>query len=286
MWVVFALGSAFFAGLVAILAKVGIRATSSNVATAIRTVVVLAMSWLMVLIVGSQATITSISPRSLLFLVLSGLATGASWLCYFRALQLGPVNEVAAVDKSSIVLTVLLGIIVFGETSHLAIRLVGVAVIAVGTVLMVEWKPGGAAPVSRAWLVYAGLAAVFASLTSILAKVGITDVESTLGTAIRTVVVLVMAWVVVLVTRERHQVRQIPRRDLLFICLSGVATGASWLCFYRALQTGPVSAVVPIDKLSLVVTVAFAYAVFGERLSRRGLAGLALIVVGTVAMVV
>lgn len=286
MWVVFALGSAFFAGLVAILAKVGIRATSSNVATAIRTVVVLAMAWLMVLIVGSQATITSISSRSLLFLVLSGLATGASWLCYFRALQLGAVNEVAAVDKSSIVLTVLLGIIVFGETSHLAVRLVGVAVIAAGTVLMVEWKPGGPALVSRAWLVYAGLAAVFASLTSILAKVGITDVESTLGTAIRTVVVLVMAWVVVLVTRERRQVRQIPRRDLLFIGLSGVATGASWLCFYRALQTGPVSAVVPIDKLSLVVTVAFAYAVFGERLSRRGLAGLALIVVGTVAMVV
>ena len=286
MWVAFALGSAFFAGLVAILAKVGIRATSSNVATAIRTVVVLAMSWLMVFVVGSLVTISSISTRSLVFLVLSGLATGASWLCYFHALQLGPVNEVAAVDKSSIVLTVLLGIIVFGETSHLAVRLVGIGVIAAGTVLMVEWKPGGAAPVSRSWLVYACLAAVFASLTSILAKVGITDVESTLGTAIRTMVVLVMAWVLVLVTRERHRVREIPRRDLLFICLSGVATGASWLCFYRALQTGPVSAVVPIDKLSLVVTVAFAYAVFGERLSRRGLTGLMLIVVGTVAMVV
>ncbi len=286
MWIGYALGSAFFAGIVAILAKIGIRNTSSNVATAIRTVVVLIVAWLMVLVVGSAGTLSSVSTRTLLFLALSGLATGASWLCYFRALQLGPVNKVAAVDKSSLILTVLLGIIVFGETTNLLTKLLGITAIGIGTYLMIQHANGTVLDsADRTWLIYAALSAVFASLTAVLAKAGITGIESNLGTALRTCVVLMMAWVVVFVAGEQSQVRGIPRRDLIFICLSGVATGASWLCFYRALQEGPVSAVIPIDKLSILVTVAFAFVVFGERLTRRGAVGLTLIVAGTLAMV-
>lgn len=289
MWVTFAFGSAFFAGIVAILAKIGIRETPSNLATAIRTVVVLVFAWVMVAAVGSAPGLMQIDGRTLVLLVLSGLATGASWLCYFRALQIGPVNPVVAVDKSSIVLTVLLGIVVFGETTNLGLRLLGITAIGLGTYLMVQWQPAtgqarqGAQP-RREWLVYAVLAAVFASLTTLLAKAGMTEVESNLGTAIRTVVVVVMAWIVVFVTGEQRFVGRIPRRDLVFLMLSGVATGASWLCFFRALQTGPVSVVVPIDKLSIVVTVVFSYLVFRERLSRIGGVGLALIVAGTMVM--
>jgi bacterial/archaeal transporter family protein len=285
MWIIYALGSALFAGITTILAKAGIKETSSNVATAVRTVVVLLFAWLMVLIVGSQDTIPSVSGKTLIFLVLSGLATGASWLCYFRALQLGNVNKVVPVDKSSIVLTVLLAIIFLGETGSLGVRLPGIATIGVGTYLMIQKRPGETRTVvGSKWLVYAAFSAVFASLTSILGKVGISDVESNLGTAIRTIVVLVMAWIVVFVTKEQHRVKDIPRRDLLFICLSGVATGASWLCFYKALQDGPASLVVPIDKLSILVTVAVAYFAFKERLTRKALVGLILIVVGTLVM--
>ena len=289
MWVTFAFGSAFFAGIVAILAKIGIRETPSNLATAIRTIVVLVFACVMVAAVGSAPGLMQIDGRTLVLLVLSGLATGASWLCYFRALQIGPVNPVVAVDKSSIVLTVLLGILIFGETTNLGLRLLGITAIGIGTYLMVQWQPAtgqarqGAQP-RREWLVYAVLAAVFASLTTLLAKAGMTEVESNLGTAIRTVVVVVMAWIVVFVTREQRFVGRIPRRDLVFLLLSGVATGASWLCFFRALQTGPVSVVVPIDKLSIVVTVVFSYLVFRERLSRIGGVGLLLIVAGTMVM--
>lgn len=287
MWIAFAFGSAFFAGLVAILAKVGIRETPSNLATAIRTVVVLVFAWAMVLVVGSARSLPTIDTRTMAMLVLSGVATGASWLCYFRALQIGPVNPVVAIDKSSIVLTVLLGILLFGETTSLGARLAGITAIGAGTYLMVQWQPRPDRPTGaahRQWLVYAVLSAVFATVTTLLAAVGIATVESNLGTAIRTVVVLVMAWVVVFATGEQRFVRRIPGRDLLFLLLSGVATGASWLCFFRALQTGPVSVVVPIDKLSIVVTVAFSYLVFNERLSRAGVLGLLLIVVGTLAM--
>ena len=287
MWVMYALGSALFAGITAILAKAGIKQTSSNVATAIRTIVVLVFAWLMVLVVGSQGTIGSISNKTLIFLILSGLATGASWLCYFRALQLGDVNKVVPVDKSSIILTVLLAIIFLGETTSLAVKLPGIAVIGAGTYLMIQKKPGEPKTVvRRSWLIYAALSAVFASLTSILGKIGISGVESNLGTAIRTIVVLVMAWVVVFVTKEQRRVKGIPRRDMLFICLSGIATGASWLCFYKALHDGPASLVVPIDKLSIVVTVAAAYFVFKERLTRKALIGLVLIVAGTLVMMI
>ena len=287
MWVIYALGSALFAGITAILAKAGIKQTSSNVATAIRTTVVLLFAWMMVLVVGSEDTIAAISSKTLIFLVLSGLATGASWLCYFRALQIGDINKVVPVDKSSIILTVLLAVSFLGETQNLALKLVGIAVIGVGTYLMIQKRPGDKKTVvGNRWLIYAALSAVFASLTSILGKVGISGVESNLGTAIRTIVVLVMAWVVVYVTKEQHRVKGIPRHDLLFICLSGIATGASWLCFYKALQTGPTSLVVPIDKLSIVVTVAAAYLVFKERLVKKALVGLALIVLGTLVMLV
>ena len=285
MWIALALGPAFFAGVVAVLAKVGIRHTSSNVATAIRTVIALTMAWIAVFVVGAEASIATLSTRSVVFLVLSGLATGASWLCYFRAIQLGPVNKVVAVDRSGLVLTVLLGILVFGEAGNLWATLLAAAVIAVGTVLMIDWRSERDAPNRRAWLVFAGLSAAFASLTAVLAKIGISDVDASVGTAVRTSVVLVMAVVVVLAAGEQRQVRSIPRRDLWFIALSGLATGASWLCLYQALKQGPVSVVIPIDKLSIVVTVVFSYLVLRERLTRAGLLGLILIVVGTFALV-
>lgn len=289
MWLVAAVLSAVFAGLTSILAKCGIKTTDSDVATALRTCVVLAFAWLMVLLVGSASTIPHISGRSLLFLVLSGLATGASWLCYFRALALGDVNKVVPVDKSSTVLTVLLAIILFGETNNLAVKLAGTALLAVGVLLMIERKapaPGTTtATAPRAvWLPYAVGSAVFAALTTILAKYGIADVESNLATAIRTVVVLVMAWGIVVGKGKLPQLRTLNRRELGFIALSGLATGASWLCYYYAVQNGLVSVVVPIDKLSILVSIGFSYLVFREKLTPKSLAGLALMVAGTLAM--
>ena len=284
MWILFAFGSALFAGLTSILAKCGIRKTDSTVATAIRTIVVLAFSWLMVFIVGSQGTIGDISGRTLLFLVLSGLATGGSWLCYFRALQLGDINKVVPIDKSSTVLTILLAAIFLQEGVSLP-KGIGVALIAVGTFLMIEKKESaGAAERGWRWLWYALGSAVFASLTAILGKVGISGVESNLGTAIRTVVVLAMSWVMVFVTGKRDELKRIPKNELGFICLSGLATGGSWLCYYKALQDGPASVVVPIDKLSILVTVLFSYVVFHEKLTARSAVGLALIVGGTLLM--
>lgn len=285
MWVLFAFGSAFFAGITAILAKCGIRETDSTVATAIRTIVVLAFSWLMVLVAGSGAQIVSIDGKTWLFLILSGLATGASWLCYFRALQLGDINKVVPVDKSSVILTMLLAFILLHERISL-FGGIGVVLIAAGTFLMVEKKDvkeekQGA---KKRWFFYAIGSAVFASLTSILGKIGISGVESNLGTAIRTVVVLIMAWGMVLIAGKAHAVKKVPKNEIVFICLSGIATGASWLCYYRALQDGPASVVVPIDKLSILVTVIFSYFVFHERLSKKSGMGLALIVAGTLSM--
>lgn len=287
MWIVFAFGSALFAGITAILAKCGIRKTDSNVATAIRTIVVLAFSWLMVFIKGSQSQIGAIGGQTWLFLVLSGLATGASWLCYFRALQIGDINKVVPIDKASVILTILLAFIFFKEEISLA-KAAGIVLIGAGTFLMIEKKKtdAGKQVTGSRWLIYAVGSAVFASLTSILGKVGISGVESNLGTAIRTAVVLLMAWVMVFVTGRQHKITEVPKNELGFICLSGVATGASWLCYYKALQDGPASVVVPIDKLSIVVTVAFSYFVFHERLSRKSGLGLILIVAGTLVMLV
>ena len=285
MWLLFAIGSAFFAGVTAILAKCGIRKADSTVATAIRTIVVLIFAWAMVFVVGSQDQIQNIDQTTLLFLVLSGLATGASWLCYFKALQIGDINKVVPIDKSSTVLTILLAFLLLGEPIGLFQGL-GVVLIGVGTFLMIEKKQQEApsAASGKGWMLYAFGSAIFASLTAILGKVGIQGVESNLGTAIRTGVVLVMAWVMVLVTGKAKEVRQVPGRELAFICLSGIATGASWLCYYRALQDGPASVVAPIDKLSILVTVAFSYLIFHEKLTNRSGLGLALIVAGTLAM--
>ena len=283
MWVLFAFGSAMLAGLTSVLAKCGIKKTDSTVATAIRTIVVLIFSWLMVFVVGSQETISAIGGRTLLFLVLSGLATGASWLCYFKALQLGDVNKVVPIDKSSTVLTILLAAIFLQEGVSLT-KGIGVVLIAVGTFLMIEKKQSGGETKSAAWLWYALGSAVFASLTAILGKVGISGVESNLGTAIRTGVVLLMSWVMVFVTGKQGALKAIPKNELFFICLSGLATGGSWLCYYKALQDCPASVVVPIDKLSILVTVLFSYLVFREKLTKKSALGLAGIVAGTLLM--
>lgn len=286
MWILFAFGSAFFAGITAILAKCGIRKTDSTVATAVRTIVVLLFSWLMVFVVSSQDQLGSIDPNTWLFLILSGLATGASWLCYFRALQLGDINKVVPVDKSSVILTMLLAFL-FLQEPITPFGGIGVVLIAAGTFLMIEKKDvEQKEDQKKSWFLYAAGSAIFASLTSILGKIGISGVESNLGTAIRTAVVLLMAWVMVFVAGKAGEVRKIPKNELGFICLSGIATGASWLCYYRALQDGLASIVVPIDKLSILVTVAFSYFVFHERLSKKSAIGLVLIVAGTLAMLI
>lgn len=284
MWLIMAILSAFFAGITSILAKCGIKKTNSDLATALRTIVVLAFSWLMVAVVDSGGTISEITPKSFVFLILSGAATGASWICYFKALALGDVNKVVPVDKSSTVLTVLLAIFLFQEKTHLILKLAGTLLLAAGIFLMIEKKQTSQKKENRRWLIYALLSALFASLTSILAKVGITGVESNLGTAIRTGVVLIMAWLVVLIKNRETSVRllkEVPKGELLFISLSGLATGASWLCYYYAIQNGPVSVIVPIDKLSILVTIVFSRLVFSETLSRKALLGLILMVLGT-----
>lgn len=284
MCILYATGSAFFAGITSVLAKCGISKTDSDVATAIRTIVVLVFSWVMTLITGTLSGITEISEKTLLFLVLSGIATGASWLCYFKALQNGDVNKVVPIDKSSTILTILLALIFFHEGLSL-FKLVCVCLIGLGTMLMMNRKEDVKSnSLDKSWLIYAILSAVFASLTSILGKIGISGIDSNLGTAIRTSVVLVMAWLMVFVKNKQSEIISIDIKELLFIVLSGFATGASWLCFYRALQDGPASIVVPIDKLSILVTIGFSRVVFREKLSRKALLGLILITVGTVTM--
>ena len=286
MWLVFALASALLAGLTSILAKCGIRKTDSDVATAVRTAVVVVFAWTMVGVAGSFGRIADIDARSLLFLILSGLATGASWLCYFRALQIGDVNKVVPVDKSSTVLTIVLAFVFLGERVSLATA-AAVASIGLGTLMMVERRDVAGEPGARrgGWLPFVVLSAVFASLTALLGKVGIEGVESNLGTAVRCVVVLAMAWLVVLARGKGGLVRASPRGELGFLCLSGLATGGSWLCYFRALQEGPASVVVPVEKLSVLVSIGFAFVVFRERLTRKGFAGLCLVTAGTLAMV-
>lgn len=287
MWLVASVFSAFFAGITAILAKCGIKETDSDVATALRTIVVLLFSWVMVFVAGSAQTIPQIAPKSLLFLILSGIATGASWICYFKALSLGDVNKVVPIDKSSTVLSVLLAIILFHETEHLAIKLIGTVLLTIGIFLMIQKKTNKNEPKNNCrWMIYALLSAIFAALTSILAKIGITNVESNLGTALRTGVVLIMAWIIVFAKGKQKQIKTIHKRELVFIFLSGLSTGASWLFYYYAIQNGIVSVVVPMDKLSIVVTVTFSYVVFKEKLSKKAFAGLCLMVLGTLVMAI
>lgn len=286
MWILFAFGSAIFAGLTAVLAKCGIKKTDSDTATAIRTIVVLIFSWLMVWIVGSAPTITTLSIKTWIFLILSGLATGASWLCYFRALQLGDVNKVVPIDKSSTILTILLALIFLDEPVSW-LKGLAVVLIGAGTFLMIEKKAVSTQKQEKkSWLLYAVLSAVFASLTSILGKIGIDGVESNLGTAIRTGVVLIMAWLIVFLKGKQLALKSVPKKELSFICLSGLATGGSWLCYYKALQDGLASVVVPIDKLSILVSIGFSGLVFKERLSKKAAVGLVMIVVGTLMMLI
>lgn len=286
MWLIMAILSAFFAGITSILAKCGIKKTDSDVVTALRTVVVLLFSWIMVFVVGSVGTMTEIDGKSLLFLILSGLATGASWICYFKALSMGDVNKVVPIDKSSTILSVLAAIILFGEIQHLAVKLIGTVILAIGIFLMIEKKQGDGICEERGWMIYAVFSAIFAALTSILAKIGITGVESNLGTAIRTSVVLVMAWIIVVMKKKQAQIKEVNKKELAYIFFSGIATGASWLCYYYAIQNGIVSVVVPIDKLSIIVTVIFSYLVFKEKLSKKAFVGLLLMVLGTLVMAI
>ncbi|MBQ8781850.1 MAG: EamA family transporter [Oscillospiraceae bacterium] len=286
MWIIAAVLSAVFAGLTSILAKCGIKKTNSDLATAMRTVVVLVFASVMVLIVGSGNTITQIEGKSWLFLILSGIATGASWICYFKALSLGDVNKVVPIDKSSTIISVLLAIIIFGETANLPIKLIGTALIGIGIYMMIEKKASEGEAKSRSWLVYAVMSAVFAALTSVLAKIGITGVESNLATAIRTAVVLIMAWGIVFVKGGHKGIRSIDKKELGFIALSGLATGGSWLCYYYAVQNGELSIVVPIDKMSILLTVLFSWAILKEKLPKKSVAGLCLMCIGTVLMAV
>ena len=284
MWITAAVLSAVFAGLTAILAKCGIRKTSSNLATALRTLVVLIFSIIMVFVVGSQQTIKEIAPVSWIFLALSGLATGASWMCYFKALSIGDVNKVVPIDKSSTILSVLLAILIFNETNNLIVKLFGTALIGAGTYLMIEKKRATETKNTK-WILYAVLSAIFAALTSVLAKMGISGVESNLGTAIRTAVVLIMAWGIVLAKGEQKQLKGINKKELVFIALSGLATGASWLCYYYAIQNGVMSVVVPIDKMSVLITVLFSVVFLKEKMSFKSIFGLIVMSVGTLAMV-
>ena len=286
MWIFYAFGSALFAGLTSILAKCGIRHTDSDVATAIRTIVVLVFSWIMVFVVGAQDGIAAVSGKTWLFLILSGVATGASWLCYFHALQTGDVNKVVPIDKSSTILTIVLAFLFLGEEVS-ALKIVCVILIGAGTFLMIQKKETekSVGQEKKSWLLYACLSAVFASLTSILGKIGIEGLNSNLGTAIRTAVVLLMAWIMVFAKGKQKEIGRIDRRELGFICLSGLATGGSWLCYYKALQDGLAGVVVPIDKLSILVTIAFSYLVFHEKLTKRAALGLVLIVAGTLLMI-
>lgn len=284
-WILMAVLSAAFAGLTSILAKCGIKKTDSDLATAIRTVVVLIFSWIMVFIVGSYNTLAYISLTSLIFLILSGLATGASWICYFKALSMGDINKVVPIDKSSTILTVLLAIICFGETTNLWMKLLATLILAVGIFLMVEKKNSDKVASGKSWMIYAIFSAIFAAATSILAKLGISGVESNLGTAVRTGVVLIMAWIIVFARKKHTGIKEINKKELLFICLSGLATGGSWLCYYYAIQNGIVSVVVPIDKMSILFTVVFSYFVFKEKLSKKALLGLILMLAATLLMV-
>ncbi|MDY3827397.1 MAG: EamA family transporter [Clostridium sp.] len=285
MWILFAIGSAFFAGITAILAKIGVKNVNSNVATAIRTVVILIFSWIMVLITNSYQEIAFVDEETLIFLILSGIATGLSWLCYYRALQIGDVNKVVAIDKSSIVLTIILAFIILDEKITF-IKFISIIIIVIGTYLMIDKKNEAEYKKNRRWLMFVLLSAIFASLTSILGKIGINNINSNLGTAIRTIIVLIMAWIVVFVTKSHKEIKKIDKRSLKFIILSGITTGLSWLCYYRALQDGYASVVVPLDKFSIVFTVVFSYIFLKEKLNKKAFLGFLLIILGTLCLII
>lgn len=286
MWIAAAVLSSFFAGLTAILAKCGIKKTDSDIATAVRTAIVLIFSIIMTTITGSFGQINQISLRSYIFLILSGIATGASWIAYFKALSVGDVNKVVPIDKSSTIISILLAIVIFNETQRLPFKLAGTIILGAGIYMMVEKKDSGTKNEKKHWIIYACLSAIFAALTSVLAKIGIENVESNLATTIRTAVVLIMAWLIVFAKGKQSELKEIDKKELIFICLSGIATGASWLCYYYAIQNGAVSVVVPIDKLSITVSVLFSYIVFREKLTKKAFVGLILMIIGTLIIAI
>ena len=284
MWFLFAICSAFFAGVTAILAKIGIRNTDSTLATAIRTIVVLVFSWLLVIITGEWKDLELINWKILVMLILSGAATGASWICYFKALQLGDVNKVTPIDKSSTILTILLSFLILGETVSI-FSIIGICAIGSGTFLMITKKEGSSIKTNEnRWLYFALLSAIFASLTSILGKIGMQSINSNLGTSIRTMVVLLMAWIMVFLSKKQHDITKIDKKSWIFLIISGVTTGLSWLCYYKALQDGKASVVVPIDKLSIVVTIIFSYFFLKEKLTKKAGIGLVLNIIGTLVL--
>lgn len=284
MWVVFSFLSAIFAGITAILSKIGVRNIKSELATAIRTIVVFLFAWLIVFVAGTENEIFIINQKTFTFLILSGIATGASWICYFKALQSGTVNRVTPIDKSSTVLSMLLAFVFLKEELTL-LKGICMVLIGVGTYLMIEKKDEKKENITSDWAVWAILSAVFAALTSILGKIGISDISSELGTAIRTSVVLIMAWIIAVLTGSCHVNRNITKKNLFYLFVSGITTGLSWYCYYKALKDGIASVVVPIDKLSILVTIAFSCAVLKERLSRKAVIGLILLTAGTLLLI-
>lgn len=285
MWLILACLSALFAGITSILAKLGLKNVNSSLATALRTIIVLIFSWLMVLIAGSQEQLHCININVLVTLIFSGIATGLSWLCYFKALQLGDVNKVTPIDKSSTILTMILAFIFFNEELTV-IKIIAMILIFVGTLLMIEKKETDNKVTNNQWLIYALASALFASLTTIIAKIGMNNIDSNLGTFIRTAVVLIMAWLMVFYKRSYTTIKDITKRNWVYLFLSGIATGLSWICYYKALQLGDASIVVPIDKLSIVVTIVFSYLVLKESLSKKAVLGLVLNVVATMMLLI
>jgi len=281
LWFLYAIGAAIFAGLTTVLAKIGVKEVDSHLATAIRTMVVIVFSWGIVFFVGSQDGIRHIGGVTWVFLILSGLATGGAWLCRFRALKLGNVNKVTPITKTSTILTMILAFIFLREPLGL-VTVIGMIMMGTGTWLMLELKKGAAAENSsgKGWLFYAALSAIFASLVAILGSVGVADMDANLWTAIRTVVVAVLSWVMVYTTGGPKGIKNINTKSWVFLVLSGVATGMSWIFFYHALQIGNASLVVPIDQLSILITMGFAGWFLGEKFSRQSLIGLALLATG------
>lgn len=290
MSIILALLAALFASFTAILAKIGIEKVDSNLATAVRTVVVVIMAYLMVAITGQTDSIFNISMKSYIFLILSGLTTGMSWLCFFKAIQIGDVSKVVPIDKASVVLTILLSFIILGEPAT-AFVVSGGIIISIGTFVLIgkekkndrKKKKGFN---TKSYIFLAVLSAVFAALTNILAKIGIEDVDSNVATFIRTVVIILFAWGIVFFQGTFKELKNISKKSYLFLLLSGAATGLSWLCYFAALALGKVSIVNPIDKFSVVLTMVLSFIILKEKPTKNTIAGAILITIGTALLII
>lgn len=287
MSIVLAILAAVFAALTSILAKIGIKNVDSNLATAIRTIVVVIMALIVVLITGQFHAVFDVEGQALIFIVLSGITTGLSWLFFFKALQIGDVSKVVSIDKSSIVMTIILSFIILQEpTTPLVIA--GGVIIAIGTFLLIgKNNSGKKEKFSQSYIFLAILGAVFAALTSILAKIGINnEVDSNVATFIRTIVIIIFAWAIVFFQGTVKQMKDITKKSYLFLGLSGMATGFSWLCYFAAIAIGKVSVVAPIDKFSVVITIILSFFILKEKPTRNTMFGAIVITVGTVLLIV